>query len=75
MLIQGDAKITDKHKVLHLNLKTIQDILQIPFLQGHTDTLLNFAAFLFWTLHGDVLFWDSTNQNKILQFHFFMIGP
>ena len=55
-------------------LKKIQDILQISFLQGRNEALLNFAALLFWTLHDDVLFWDSASQNKILQFHFFLNG-
>ena len=40
-------------------VKTIQDISQIPFLQGCTDPLLNFAPFLLWTLKGDVSFFES----------------
>ena len=53
-----------------LQLKTIQDILQIPFCQGRTEGYLN----LLWTLHGKVLSWDGAPQNKILQPLFFLIG-
>ena len=40
---------------------------------GSTDNFSELAAG-FWTLHGDVRFWDSAPHNKILQFHFFPIG-
>ena len=42
-----------------------------PVIHGYTKALLNFAAFLFWTLLYVVLFMVSAPQNKILQFHFF----
>ena len=49
-------------------LKTIQNILQIPFWQGHTEALLNFPAlFSYWSMKWWVHFIDQSEKSEIIR--------